>query len=136
RRAARRLARGLPSSARWRCNRTSPRPATISERCSRRTATSMPRPAACGEPRASAPDSPDALNILGYALLLTGHDAEARALYEKALALQPDFPEALNNLGLLLGRAGGMDRGARFFSGARTRRPDYGEAANNLALVL
>ena len=48
---------------------------------------------------------PDALNNLGYALLLTGRDAEARPLYERALALQPDFPEALNNLGLLLGRA-------------------------------
>ena len=60
---------------------------------------------------------------------------EARALYEKALALQPDFPEALNNLGLLFGRAGDMDRAERYFRDALGRRPDYGEAANNLALV-
>jgi Flp pilus assembly protein TadD len=39
---------------------------------------------------------------------------EARALYEKALALQPDFPEVLNNLGLLFGRAGDMDRAERY----------------------
>ena len=29
------------------------------------------------------PDYPDALNNLGYALLLTGRDEEARTLYEK-----------------------------------------------------
>ena len=55
---------------------------------------------------ASTPDYPDALNNLGYALLLNGRNDEARALYEKAIALQPDFPEAINNLGLLYGRAG------------------------------
>jgi Flp pilus assembly protein TadD len=73
--------------------------------------------------------------ILPPSLCLTGRDAEARALYEKALALQPDFPEALNNLGLLFGRAGEMDRAERYFRDALGRRPDYGEAANNLALV-
>ncbi len=59
---------------------------------------------------ASTPEYPDALNNLGYSLLLAGRDAEARALYEKALALQPDFPEALNNLGLLLGRMGELEQ--------------------------
>ena len=76
------------------------------------------------------------MNNLGYALLLTGRDQEARALYEKALALQPDFPEALNNLGLLAGRAGDLDDAERHFRDALARRSDYGEAANNLALVL
>ena len=71
---------------------------------------------------ASTPEYPDALNNLGYALLLTGRDEEARALYEKALALQPDFPEVLNNLGLLYGRAGDMDRAERYFRDALGRR--------------
>ena len=78
------------------------------------------------------PDYPDALNNLGYALLLTGRNEDARALYEKALALQPDFPEALNNLGLLFGRAGDMDRAEKYFRDAVSRRADYGEANNNL----
>jgi tetratricopeptide (TPR) repeat protein len=65
-----------------------------------------------------------------------GRDQEARALYEKALALQPDFPEALNNLGLLAGRAGDLAEAERRFREALARRNDYGEAANNLALVL
>ena len=86
---------------------------------------------------ASTPDYPDALNNLGYALLLTGREAEARELYEKALALQPDFPEALNNLGLLFGRAGDLERAEPYFRRrARASGDDYGEAANNLALVL
>ena len=55
--------------------------------------------------------------------MLTGRDAEARALYEKALSLQPDFPEALNNLGLLFGRGGDMDRAERYFRDALARRP-------------
>ena len=68
------------------------------------------------------PDYPDALNNLGYALLLSGHDEEARALYEKALALQPDFPEALNNLGLLFGRAGTWTAPSSYFRDALSRR--------------
>ena len=79
---------------------------------------------------ASTPDYPDALNNLGYALLLTGRDDEARALYEKALALQPDFPEALNNLGLLVRPRRRPGSGGTLFpgcarGGARTtaRRP-------------
>ena len=105
-------------------------------RCSPRGATSTAAIVRFRAALAATPDYPDALNNLGYALLLTGHDAEARALYEKALALQPDFPEALNNLGLLLGRAGDMERAERYFREALSRRADYGEAANNLALVL
>ena len=81
------------------------------------------------------PGLPDALNNLGYALLLSGNNDEARGLYEKAIALQPDFPEALNNLGLLYGR-GDMERAERNFRAALSRRGNYGEAANNLAIVL
>ena len=85
---------------------------------------------------AATPDYPDALNNLGYALLLAGQPDEARALYEKALALQPDFPEALNNLGLIAGRAGDLPTAERRFREALARRPAYGEATNNLALAL
>src|SRR5690606_36876994 len=84
----------------------------------------------------ATPDYPDALNNLGYALLLSGRPEEARPLYERALALQPDFPEALNNLGLLLGRAGDLTSAERYFRAALTHRAAYGDAANNLALVL
>ncbi len=129
-------ARARHSSARSRCSRTSPKPATISARCWRRRGDLDGAIARFRAALAATPDYPDALNNLGYALLLTGHDAEARALYEKALALQPDFPEALNNLGLLLGRAGDLDGAERYFRDALARRADYGEAANNLALVL
>ena len=121
---------------RWLSSRTSPKPATISARCSRSRAMSTAAIVRFRAALASTPDYPDALNNLGYALLLTGHDAEARALYEKALSLQPDFPEALNNLGLLFGRGGDMDRAERYFRDALARRPAYSEAANNLALVL
>ena len=78
---------GGATSARWRCSRTSPRPATISARCSRRTATSTARSAASGRRSRATPDYPDALNNLGYALLLTGRDARGPgALREGARA--------------------------------------------------
>jgi Tfp pilus assembly protein PilF len=78
---------------------------------------------------ASAPEYPDALNNLGYALLLTGHEPEARELY-KALALQPDFPEAINNLGL---SSAGRYGSRRPYSANDLRGvPDT--QANNLAL--
>ena len=124
------------SSARSRSSRISPKRATISARCSRKPGSSTRRSNGLEQALASTPEYPDALNNLGYALLLTGRDAEARTLYEKALALQPDFPEALNNLGLLLGRSGNLEQAERYFRDALARKPDYGEAANNLALVL
>ena len=62
--------------------------------------------------------------------------AEARRLYEQALALQPDFPEALNNLGLIEGRTGNLPVAEQRFRAALAKRPTYGDAANNLALVL
>ena len=133
--AASRIAHATLSSGRSRCSPISPRPATTWARCSRGEATRGGHRTFSRGAR-STPEYPDALNNLGYALLLTGHNEEARALYEKALALQPDFPEALNNLGLLVGRAGDLDRAERYFREALARRADYGEAANNLALVL
>jgi Tfp pilus assembly protein PilF len=72
---------------------------TTSERCSRRTAIST-RPSADFERRHRFRSTRRAEQS-GYALLLTVRNEEARALYEKALALQPDFPEVLNNLNLL-----------------------------------
>ena len=136
RRPASRPGRARRSSARWRCSRTSPRPATTSARCSRRKATSTAPSSASARRSRPTPDYPDALNNLGYALLLTGRETEARALYEKALALQPDFPEALNNLGLILGRPGDLDgrrgllpRGARAAARLRRRREQPGARA-------
>ena len=89
-----------------------------------------------GRRLASIPRVSGRVEHLGYALLLTGRDQDARALYERALGAATRLPEALNNLGLLLGRAGDLDGAARYFRDALGRRADYGEAANNLALIL
>ncbi len=91
------------SSARSRSSRISPKRATTSARSLAQAGQLDAAIELFRKALASTPEYPDALNNLGYALLLTGRDEEARTLYEKALALQPDFPEALNNLGLLVG---------------------------------
>ncbi len=51
----------------------------------------------------------DALYNLGAVLHLQGKSAEARAIYERCLALRPDDRRALGNLGLLLAEAGEKD---------------------------
>ena len=56
------------------------------------------------------------MNNLGFALFQTGDAAQARELYEKALALQPEFPEALNNLGIFYGTAARSRSRARLLS--------------------
>ena len=93
RRAARPAARAPPSSGRSRSSPISPRPTTISARCSRRPATSTARS------RGSAPRSRRRPTIRTRSTTWatpcsSPARAEARGLYEKALALQPDFPEA------------------------------------------
>mgnify|MGYP003694384663 CR=1 FL=1 len=61
-------------------------------RCSRRAAISTRAISRFRAALASTPDAPDALNNLGYALLLTGRDQEARALYERRWRSSRTFP--------------------------------------------
>ena len=126
-----------PSSARWRCSPTSPRPATTWARCSRRAATCRRRSPGSG------PRSPADARLPGRAQqprLRAPPDRPATrrpaSSTRRRSTLQPDFPEALNNLGLILGREGDLEPAERYFRQALAKRPDYGEAGNNLALVL
>jgi len=47
------------------------------------------------------PDNPQVYNMLGAVYMLTGDKAEARAAFEKAVALQPTFFPAITNLSRL-----------------------------------
>jgi Flp pilus assembly protein TadD/peroxiredoxin len=86
--------------------------------------------AARGNPTAST------LYRLGTLLARAGRADEARASYERALALQPDLAEASNDLGVLLAQKGDLDGAIRRFRVAVDAMPDYPDALNNLGYAL
>jgi len=57
----------------------------------------------------AAPDRPDAHNMLGLSLALTGRTAESIGEYARALLLRPDYPSARFNLANALVKAGHLE---------------------------
>jgi len=73
---------------------------------------------------------------LGTLLTRSGETVRARAIFERALALQPDLAEANNDLGALLAQGGELDAAISRFRAALTSIPDYPDALNNLGYAL
>ncbi len=82
------------------------------------------------------PENAMALNALGYTLSdRTTRYAEARALIEKAHAINPDDPAVLDSLGWVNYRMGNLDEAERLLRKALERFPDH-EVAAHLGEVL
>ena len=73
---------------------------------------------------------------LGTLLVRAGEADRARAVFERALALQPDFAEANNDLGALLAQQGDLDAAIDRFRRALAAAADYPDALNNLGYAL
>ncbi|MEE3508554.1 MULTISPECIES: tetratricopeptide repeat protein [unclassified Pseudomonas] len=82
------------------------------------------------------PDNAMALNALGYTLSdRTTRYAEAKALIERAHALNPEDPAVLDSLGWVNYRLGNLDEAERLLRQALERFPDH-EVAAHLGEVL
>jgi Tfp pilus assembly protein PilF len=83
-----------------------------------------------GNPSAST------LYRLGTLLVRSGRSSQAKAAFERALALQPDLAEASNDLGALLAEEGDLGAAMERFRAALAATPDYPDALNNLGYAL
>jgi tetratricopeptide (TPR) repeat protein len=82
-----------------------------------------------------APDSPVVHNTLGTILQVLGRRTEARAQYEKALAVDATAAYALTNLCYGWALEGRADKAANACRQALRLRPDMEAARNNLAVA-
>jgi tetratricopeptide (TPR) repeat protein len=82
------------------------------------------------------PDSPQALNFIGYALAERGVRLdEARRLLEKALALKPSSGEIADSLGWLFVKLGQLDRAERLLLRADRLAPEEPEILQHLGAL-
>ena len=72
----------------------------------------------------------------GNALARQGRLEEARAAYQRAVALAPDHADARYNLGVVLRDQGRMAQAQAAFEAALALRPDHAESHNNLGMAL
>lgn len=82
------------------------------------------------------PEAWIAHNNLGNLLVKEGRYAEARAFFERAIALKPDLAEAHNNLGTAWLRDGNAERALALHRQALEIDPTYAEAHHNVAIDL
>lgn len=78
---------------------------------------------------------PAVYSLMGNACASIGKTAEARELYEKALALRPDDPGILNNLGNALYLEEKLEEAAAIFHKVIRLLPNYADAHNNLGNI-
>ncbi|MGI4747365.1 MAG: tetratricopeptide repeat protein [Janthinobacterium lividum] len=86
--------------------------------------------------RTAADQASRARHLLGRALLASGQDGEALAVFEQAVALDPAFAEAWYSLALLHQDHGRHAAAAASYRSALNARPDFHEAALNLGVAL
>jgi Flp pilus assembly protein TadD/peroxiredoxin len=86
----------------------------------------------------AAQGNPNAATLyrLGTLLAKSGQATQARAAFERALAMQPDLPEASNDLGALLALGGDVPAAIARFRAALAATPEYPDALNNLGYAL
>jgi len=82
------------------------------------------------------PDEPDALQMLGIAKRMQGHDADAEKFYARSLAVKPDQPNVHHNLGNMLRLQGRADEAIAAQREAIRLKPNYAEAHLDLGLAL
>ncbi len=82
------------------------------------------------------PDSPDAYNLLGNALIEAGRSREAIEYLKRALVIQPVFHKAHNNLGKALLQTGRPREAVESLQEAIRLWPPYTEAHYNLGNAL
>jgi arylsulfatase A-like enzyme/Tfp pilus assembly protein PilF len=87
-----------------------------------------------GAPAGSVPDA-DALNALGIAYARSGHSAEARAVFERLLALNPESAMALENLGALDLERNDLQSAAKHFADAVRVDPFSSQAQAGVGVV-
>lgn len=85
---------------------------------------------------ALAPDDPDALGDLGFALLSKGETASAESYLRQALKRSPDNTGILQNLGSALYRQGRTEEAAEHYWRAIRLNPADSQAAQNLGILL
>ena len=89
-----------------------------------------------GEALAAAPDSVDALHLLGVIECQEGNPERAVDLIGKAVALRPGFADAHSNLGAALKDLGRLPEAVAACHKALAINPDFAEAYSNLGRAL
>jgi tetratricopeptide (TPR) repeat protein len=84
----------------------------------------------------AAPESFDALHLLGVCHMELGQTQQAIDLITRALAIHPGSAGAHNNLGLALDAAGKPQQALDSYNRAVTYQPDFAEAHSNRGLLL
>jgi tetratricopeptide (TPR) repeat protein len=77
-----------------------------------------------------------AYNNLGTVRQATGDVDEAKALFEKAIAIDPNFAKGHFNLGMMLKQSGQLSTAIAHYQQAIRLQPDYAEAYQNLGVAL
>ena len=96
-------------------------------------------PEAADECRAALkyrPDYPEALNLLGVALVSMNQTDGALPLFRRAIQVRADYPEAHLNLGMALEEHSQMEAAMAEYRRALASRPAYAEAHVRLAKCL
>jgi tetratricopeptide (TPR) repeat protein len=83
-----------------------------------------------------SPNDPVLLSALGYFAQQKGEIDHARALYEKALAIDPTLIDAGTNLGVIEANRGHLREAVRLWQDAFQRAPGQSRIGMNLARVL
>lgn len=76
-----------------------------------------------------------ARNLLGLGYVGQGRSEEARACFERSVALEPNFAEGHNNLGMVLSELGRFEHAKQSFQAAIRLNPQMAKAYLNLAGV-
>lgn len=84
----------------------------------------------------AAPDSAQAVYLLGIVTRQRGRPDEAMALFRRAVSLQPDMVTALAELSKLYQEQGLLESSAEALRRLITLRPDLGDLYNNMGVVL
>ncbi len=85
-----------------------------------------------GDALAAAPDSVDALHLLGVTECQAGNPGRAVDLIGRAVALRPGFADAHSNLSVALKDLGRLDEAVASCHKALAINPDFAEAYSNL----
>ncbi|HZR57752.1 MAG TPA: tetratricopeptide repeat protein [Terriglobales bacterium] len=82
-----------------------------------------------------SPNDPALLSALGFSAQKKGDIARARALYEKALAVDPSSIDAATNLGVIEANSGHLREAIKLWQDAFSRAPGQSRIGMNIARV-